>query len=53
LTIFANTTQRELQFVTRIQLSKNKRTPSVPPLPKGEGRVRVATNPERLVNGAS
>jgi hypothetical protein len=23
LTIFANTTQRELQFVTRIQLSKN------------------------------
>jgi len=30
LTIFANTTQRELQFVTRIQLSKNgARTPSV------------------------
>jgi hypothetical protein len=25
LTIFANTTQRKLQFVTRIQLSKNKR----------------------------
>jgi hypothetical protein len=24
LTIFANTTQRKLQFVTRIQLSKNK-----------------------------
>jgi hypothetical protein len=23
LTIFANTTQRKLQFVTRIQLSKN------------------------------
>ena len=28
LTIFANTTQRKLQFVTRIQLSKNKRDPS-------------------------
>jgi len=26
LTIFANTTQRKLQFVTRIQLSKNKRS---------------------------
>jgi len=25
LTIFANTTLRKLQFVTRIQLSKNKR----------------------------
>jgi hypothetical protein len=26
LTIFANTTQRKLQFVTRIQLSKNIRS---------------------------
>jgi hypothetical protein len=26
LTIFANATQRKLQFVTRIQLSKNKRS---------------------------
>jgi hypothetical protein len=43
LTIFANTTQRELQFVTRIQLSKNKRKRAF---------ALIATNPERLVNGA-
>jgi len=35
LTIFANTTQRKLQFVTRIQLSKNSavRIPLPNPLP--------------------
>jgi hypothetical protein len=36
LTIFANTTQRKLQFVTRIQLSKNKRN--------GEPNSTPATN---------
>jgi hypothetical protein len=51
LTIFANTTQRKLQFVTRIQLSKNKR-PHPNPLLEREGR-ETATNPERLVNGDS
>jgi hypothetical protein len=31
LTIFANTTQRELQFVTRIQLSKNDCSRTIDP----------------------
>jgi hypothetical protein len=31
LTIFANTTQRKLQFVTRIQLSKNKYPRTIDP----------------------
>jgi hypothetical protein len=31
LTIFANTTQRELQFVTRIQLSKNDFSRTIDP----------------------
>ena len=44
LTIFANTTQRKLQFVTRIQLSKNSAV---------RNALYSATNPERLVNGDS
>ena len=44
LTIFANTTQRKLQFVTRIQLSKNSAV---------RNTLYTATNLERLVNGDS
>jgi len=44
LTIFANTTQRKLQFVTRIQLSKNSAV---------RNALYSATNLERLVNGGS
>ena len=45
LTIFANTTQRELQFVTRIQLSKNIRRLQI------HSTLRLIS--QRLVNGDS
>ena len=48
LTIFANATQRKLQFVTRIQLSKNKRSPHPNPLPEGEGSEGTATNLRKI-----